>query len=145
MFGLAPGKIEIQLNKTNFKSGETIKGKLKLDLNKPVDARELRIVFRGEQERTEYFQGRRQTRTQVIHEFKLSLGGQQTYSSGEYEFEIQVPSIPAPKAPEGILGTVMNAASFLGGPSMRVKWFLDSSLDIPGGIDVSKKVQVSVE
>ncbi|MCK4491033.1 MAG: hypothetical protein KAU03_00310, partial [Candidatus Altiarchaeales archaeon] len=48
VFGLSKGDIEISLEKYNFSPGDTIKGKVSLKLKKPVNAKQLRLVFVGE-------------------------------------------------------------------------------------------------
>ncbi|MCX6801425.1 MAG: hypothetical protein NTZ73_04520 [Candidatus Diapherotrites archaeon] len=49
VFGFGEGKIEIQLPKQNYSSGELITGKLLLTLNSPKKARELRVALSGTQ------------------------------------------------------------------------------------------------
>ena len=43
----------------------------------------------------------------------------------------------------GFLGGLMKVARFMGG-GRNVRWFIEARLDIPWGIDVSKKVRVYV-
>ena len=87
----------------------------------------------------------RKTDRVIFHSFTLSLDGEKEYSGRtEYDFAINVPQNIAPKTPEGTLGTVLNVMQFASGNQKRIDWFLNASLDIPGGFDVSKLVQINV-
>lgn len=48
---------------------------------------------------------------------------------------------------EGGLGKAVQAAQMLGGFGMsaQTKWFVEGTLDVPGGRDISKRIQVSVQ
>jgi hypothetical protein len=159
MFGLGQGKIDIVIPKYNYATGDTITGTVKLDLKGQVHARELRLVFKGEQKTTSYSgsgvsmgsvrvgvgkQGK-STHVVVIHQFKLPLGGEKDYTSGEYPFEIAIPSsIQLAQRPDGVMGQVLGAAQFLAGATTSINWTLKASLDIPRAFDVSKTVQINV-
>ena len=151
MFGFGKGKIDLKLDKLNYRPGETIKGTLTLDLKEPVKARELRVVFAGLKKTTRsnvsFSQGASmssRSRSDFVHHFKMALDGEKEYIGGKYPFEIAIPSDLLSKGPETGLETAMKAIQFLGGMSSRVSWFVEASLDIPGGMDINKKVQVNL-
>ena len=153
MFGFGKGKIEIQLEKYNFCFGDTIKGKVILKMKQPVEAKGLRIALKGERKDTSYSgdfgSGRagmgQSTRTVNIFELKLPLDREKTYSGeSEHPFEIKIPKNIIPPKPKGVAGDVLSAVQLLSGRQTSIKWFLDASLDIPGGMDISKKVNVNI-
>ncbi|MEM0359885.1 MAG: hypothetical protein QXK06_00930 [Candidatus Diapherotrites archaeon] len=151
LFGLGKGKIELTLEKFNFSPGDTIKGRIVLSMNKPTKARGIKARLWGERTitRTSYYNSgpRTEKRNQIIFNFELPLDGEKEYSSGEYEFEIKVPNniLQSQQAPDGVIGELAKAAAFLGGSfASQPRWYLEAKLDIPGGMDVSKRVQINI-
>jgi len=91
-----------------------------------------------------------------IYEFKLPLDSEKEYSEGResYFFEIKIPAdimggIPQTPEVQGKLGQVLKAvqtAKVMTGAtkSSPIKWYLLAKLDIPGGLDISKKVDITI-
>ena len=153
MFGFGKGKIDIKPEKFNYQFGDTVRGKVVLDMKQSVEAKELRIILKGESKESRTgvgFSGgvkvsHSSGAAQTIFEFKLPLDGQKTYSGySEYDFEIMIPASAKPQELEGAMGDVVKAMRMLGGQKSHIKWYLNASLDIPGGMDVSKKVNINV-
>lgn len=153
MFGFEKGKIEIILEKVNFKPGETIKGKLILKMKKPTKAKELRVQFAGIKTtsssgvRIGSANNQKKPTTQVIHDFKMTLDGEKEYTDKEYEFEIAIPAGvlgAGGSLPEGTAGTAIKAMQFLAGSSTKINWFVQGTLDIEKSIDINKKIQINV-
>jgi len=153
MFGFGKGKLELQLEKFNFKPGDTISGTVKLLLKKPIQARQLRVVFYGVQATRNTGlslvgsnNNRNRNNSSIVHKFEMSLDGEKEYTGGEYTFSIAIPATLLDRGakPDGALGTALQAAQFLSGSVTNLKWFVESSLDVPMGLDVSKKVQVNI-
>jgi hypothetical protein len=163
MFG--KGKINIALQKSHYAPGDIISGDVALTLKKPVKAREVSISLIGEHKATQTGVGvggpmggggmsmSTTTRTVRIYDFKQQLDSEKEYSQGrEYHFEMKIPADTMsmrPLMPEGKLGQVLNvaqtAAAMTGAiPFQRIKWYLLAKLDIPGGLDVSKKVDITI-
>lgn len=143
VFGIGEGKIEIMPEKMNYSYGETVKGKVKLELKAPKKAKELRIMLTGE--RSAPSLGRRRgTERQTVHSFKLVLDGEKEYSSGEYDFEIKLPAMPTAKRPEGVAGTLTDVAQVLGAVPGPIRWYLDASLSMPMSLDITKRVQINI-
>ena len=95
------------------------------------------------------------TKTVRIYDFKQQLDSEKEYSQGgEYRFEIKIPADTLSMQPqisemEGRLGQVLKvaqtAATMTGAiPFRRIKWYLLAKLDVPGGFDVSKKVDITI-
>jgi hypothetical protein len=164
MFG-SKGKINITIQKTNYGPGDTISGNVALTLKKPVKAREVSISLIGEHKTTQTTPrvggttggGGMSTQTNIvrIYDFKQQLDDEREYSEGrEYRFEIKIPADilgmrPQISGQEGKLGQVLKvaqtAAAMTGAiPFQRIKWYLSAKLDVPGGLDISKKVDVTI-
>jgi hypothetical protein len=163
MFG--KGKINIALQKTHYAPGDIISGDVALTLKKPVKAREVSISLIGEHKATQTGLGvggpmggggmsmSTTTKTVRIYDFKQQLDSEKEYSQGrEYHFEMKIPADTMsmkPLMPEGKLGQVLNvaqtAAAMTGAiPFQRIRWYLAAKLDVPGGFDVSKKVDITI-
>ena len=159
MFG--KGKINIVIPKAHFVPGDTISGSVALMLKKPVKAREVSISLIGEQKTTQRkgMTGNQNMSTTTqrtrIYDFKQQLDSEKEYSQGqEYQFEIKVPADilnAKSQMPElgGKLGQglkIAQAAAAMTGaiPLQQTKWYLLAKLDIPGGLDIKKKVDVII-
>lgn len=165
MFG--KGKIDVAIQKNHYVPGDIISGNVSLTLKKPVKAREVSISLVGEQKTTQTTTGvggpmgsggidmSTTTKTVRIYDFKQQLDGEKEYSQGgEYRFEIKIPADTLSMRPqasdvEGKLGQVLKvaqtAAAMTGAiPFQRIKWYLLAKLDIPGGFDVSKKIDITI-
>jgi hypothetical protein len=159
MFG--KGKINIAIQKTGYNLGDTISGKVDLALKKPVKAREVSISLIGEQKTTQRKgmignQGMSTTTQTIrIYDFKQQLEGEKEYNQGhEYRFEIKIPAdilSAKPQVPElgGSLGQglkIAQAAAAMTGviPIQQTRWYLLAKLDIPGGMDIKKKVDITI-
>jgi hypothetical protein len=165
MFG--KGKINIAIQKSHYVPGDIISGNVSLTLKKSVKAREVSISLIGEHKATQTTPGiggamggggmsmSTTTKTVRIYDFKQKLDSEKEYSQGgEYHFEIKIPADTMSMRPqisevEGKLGRVMKvaqtAAAMTGAiPFQRIKWYLLAKLDIPGGFDISKKVDITI-
>jgi hypothetical protein len=159
MFG--KGEIHITIPRTNYAPGDTISGNVALTIKKPVKAREVSISLVGEQTTTRgggMIGGKdRPTTTERIriYDFKQQLDNEREYRQGrEYRFEIKIPAdilSMKPQMPEleGKLGQglkIAQAVTAMTGviPLQRTKWYLLAKLDIPGGLDIKKKADVTI-
>jgi len=146
------GKIDIAIQKFNHAPGDTISGNVALTLKKPVKAREVSISLIGEQWITttreeiyeETYRGmwghntEKSTAAQrvPIYESKQQLDGEREYVQGSeyYFFEIKIPADILNMRPQ------MTGAT----QSSPVKWYLLAKLDIPRGLDMNKKVDITI-
>ncbi len=172
MFGFDKGKINIIIQKTNYAPGDTISGDVALTLKKPVKAKEMSISLIGEEVTTGgggavgWGAGRTSssgagvmgggagsTRIERIYDFKQQLDSEKEYSEGrEYHFEMKIPADilgVGPQTPEGALGQVLKVAQTVATVTgatarKRLKWYLSAKVDIPGGLDISKKVDITI-
>ena len=165
MFG--KGKIDIAIQKSHYAPGDIISGNVSLTLKKPVKAREVSISLIGEHKATQTTPGvggpmggggmsmSTTTKTVRIYDFKQQLDSEKEYSQGgQYRFEMKIPADTMSMRPlvpeqEGKLGQVLRvaqtAAAMTGAiPFQRIKWYLLAKLDIPGGLDISRKVDITI-
>jgi hypothetical protein len=159
MFG--KGKIDIAIPRTNYAPGDTISGDVALKPKKPVKAREVSVSLIGEQKITRGGgitgdRGRSTTTERIrIYDFKQHLDSEREYSQGqEYHFEIKIPAdilSMKPQMPEleGKLGQGLKfaqaAAAMAGVISLQqTKWYLLAKVDIPGGLDIKRKVDITI-
>jgi hypothetical protein len=150
MFG--KGKIDIIIPKTNFAPGDTISGNILLTLKKPVKAREVNISLIGEQTTTSggITSSDRSKSTTRIYDFKHRLDGEKEYDKeAKYNFEIKLPADILSRQPQmpqvgGALGQGLKIAQAITGIGVWASWYLLAKLDVPGRIDISKKVQITI-
>ncbi|MFH1448661.1 MAG: hypothetical protein ABIG39_07400 [Candidatus Micrarchaeota archaeon] len=152
MFGLfkPAGKIEIQTDKMSYSFGEGVKGKITLGVDGTKNAKAVRLSLYAKRE-VPYTdsKGRRSKKTQIVHSFNTDLDGEHEYSgTKEYEFELKIPMQNEIKLPEGALGQIAGAAvavaQMTGMVPSQVRWYVKATLDVPGGRDASKEIQVNV-
>jgi hypothetical protein len=143
MFG-SKGKIDISVQRISYAPGDVIRGSVALTLKKPVKARELSISLIGQYgttqttprvelcpfgkmgEVTQYNDFKTTAKTVHIGAFRQLLDGESEYGrEREYPFEIKI---------QADIST-----------SPIVKWYLLAKLDIPGGLDISKEVGITIE
>ncbi|RME15852.1 MAG: hypothetical protein D6797_05755 [Bdellovibrio sp.] len=140
VFGIGEGRVEVMLDKDSYKPGEKIHGKVNLVLNKPKEARELRV--RLIQEVKERRGDKSYTRKDIIGE--VILGGKQEYSTSNYEFELTVPNIGGLKVDENSpVGMLKGALETFGVVPRRI-YYVEVSLDLPLSFDISKKVHINI-
>jgi len=144
VFGLGKGKIEVLLEKYNFSPGDTIKGRITLKLKKPIRAKALKVGLVGEKKTTQY--GTSSTSQSKTHffDFEMPLDGGKEYLEGDYNFEIKIPANVLQAQPGGAVGDIVKGIQLLSGKDVRISWHVIAKLDIPSGLDVSKKVQVNI-
>jgi len=150
MFG--KGKIDISVSKTNFAPGEKISGNVSLTLKKPVKGREASISLIGEQTTTRggFTSGEQSKSTQRIYDFKHRLDGEKEYDKEiKYDFEIKLPEDILSRQPQmpqvgGTLGKGLKIAQAITGMGVWSSWYLLAKLDVPGGMDISRKLQVTI-
>ncbi|MGB6873110.1 MAG: hypothetical protein WBE46_03040 [Dehalococcoidia bacterium] len=166
MFG--KGKINIAIQKTYYAPGDIISGDVALTLKKPVKAREVSISLIGEQLITSRQKesgwgiagggigysssSSAQAKRERIYDFKLPLDSEREYSEGrEYRFEIKIPAdipqMPKPEAKPGEARKVAQTVAAVMGLSRSspIEWYLLAKLDIPRGLDIMKKVGITIE
>ena len=146
------GKIDIIVSKTHFAPGDIISGKVVLTMKKPAKARETSVSLIGEQTTTRGGVASKDTSksTTRIYDFKQRLDGAKEYDREvEYDLEIKIPADILSRQPQmpqvgGALGQGLKIAQATTGAGMWTTYYLLARLDMPGGLDIKKKVQVTI-
>jgi hypothetical protein len=151
-------KITLLLEKYDYKPGEKIKGKIKLNLKKPILARKLEVKFIGRRVDKKSStsiaglasgsKGHHSTTSYTnIFDFSMPIDEEKEYQNQEYPFEIKIPEDILQNNPtlEGKLGQVSTAFRMIAGVSTRIDWIVHAQLDIPKKFDVkiSQKIILS--
>ena len=139
--GIGVGEVAIELDRYKLHPGESVKGTVKLALNEEVEADRLVVSLvgtrRGDGDDDETF-------FELTHE----LSGHDTYSGGEYEFDIQIPDdaiTPTPSS-EGFIGDLAKTVEALARGSKRpARWRVVAGLEIPWRRNLKSKVDITIE
>ena len=152
LFG--PDKITFTLEKFNYKPGENIKGKVKLNLKKPLPGRKLEISLIGKKKTTRRTSKGSQTHYETVYDFSIPISGEQEYHDGSYDFELSIPGdilyekSQRHRAQEqleekmGAAGTLISAVA-MGGTS-RIDWKVKAQLDVPKKLDIKKSQDIVI-
>ena len=118
------GTLGISLLKNSFMPGETVKGRVKLVLEKPVKARRFLISLRGEEwvdVRCGSGKSQRAKKEEIkIHNEEIDLSGERVYDYVEKDFQFKIPE---------------NAPPTIEGAGAGLRWLVHAKLDIPMGRD----------
>jgi len=150
VFGIGEGKVIITLPKSIYAPGETIRGKARLELNAPKQARALRLELYREEQRQASHMGaggvtHHSSSTQKIVEFSKPLAGEKLYTSGEeYEFELVAPvGTAALNLPASPITGIVSALATYALPVPR--YYVAVVLDLPMSKDISGRAQIQVQ
>lgn len=137
VLGIGEGSLSLFINGSQFHPGQSITGRVQLQLNEPKEARGLRIAFYGEVKR---HRGRH-THIERVYEARQQLSGERSYRSGEsFDFSLAIAPNALPPRIDGFFGGV---AEFFYSLS-PTRFFVDASLDMPNKFDINRKVQVQL-
>ncbi len=78
------------------------------------------------------------------YRFDMPISGEGTYTQGTKEFQMIVPQDVIKNELGGGLGTAVKALQMIGGGFSKTQYYLEAVLDVPGGFDVNKKVQITI-
>lgn len=154
LFG--PKKMVLNLERFDYKPGDTIKGTVRLQLKKPTNARSLDVGLIGRkiEHHSSYRsgmypgsnRGRNQNTTQyvTIYDFRIPLGSEQEYHEDMFPFEIKIPPtiLQGESHLQGNLAAAVNVLKTISGVSSRVEWMVVARLDLPMKLDVSASQKI---
>jgi len=150
VLGIGEGKITVTLQKSIFAPGETMRGKARLEIGAPKQARALRLELYREEQRSAQHMGaggatHHSSHRQKIVEFSKPLSGEKLYTPGEeYEFELVAPnaatSLSLPPSP---ISGIVTALASLAIPAPR--YYVAVVLDLPMSLDISGRVQIQMQ
>jgi hypothetical protein len=150
MFSFLKGTVDIDLENYNYKFGETISGKIILNLKKDFFANSISIRLIGEKKTISNYGNTRSSNKQRFFDLKIPLDGKKVYKKEEspikYEFKIDIPSDLKSNFPTGDLGkNIVGAINMIRGNTNTIRWFLFAKLDVSKSLfDISKKVQINI-
>jgi hypothetical protein len=152
--GIGRGKVRVELDQTRIAPGGTLRGRVHLALEEPVDAKRLIVVLRARQKIVTIGKqnGNRTVGTSHadVYEFTHELGGAQRYTAGAtLPFELVVPpdalelrAKSESKSP--LADAVRTVASALSPSAGPIEWQVVGMLEISWGRDLSSSVDVIV-
>lgn len=145
------GKIELQLVKTGFNSGEPVSGTVNLTTKKSLEMRRLFVALIGYEvtERRESDGDKRTDRDEIFRD-EVNLEEAQTVPAGfskSYQFAITAPgqdTIGNRGKGGGLLGGLsIGIGSLTLGNNRRLEWKVEARADLPG-VDLAKSKSVRV-
>jgi hypothetical protein len=140
IFGIGAGKMELQLDRFDFHPGEKLSGIAKLQVNEPLKARGVKVVFWAERPSSK-------NTTTIIYRREIVLDNSQQYMPNmpkSYNFELEIPVgiIFENNYGQGFFGSIMNLLQSMGNNNIR--WFVQAKLDLEMAFDVSATKQIRV-
>ncbi|HLC92116.1 MAG TPA: hypothetical protein VJH23_00215 [archaeon] len=148
MFGIGAGKIELTLAATNYQAGDTINGNARLTINSPIKARGVIATFWGERQSTSIRGGKSSSSKQILFKVEKILDGEKEYQKTSeplnYDFALQIPPNALHKIDAGndMMGRAFDVLQQFAQGNTR--FYVEAKLDVPFGIDVSKKIEVFI-
>jgi hypothetical protein len=150
--GIGRGSVKLELDRTRVAPGDTLRGRVVLDLPEPVDAKRLVVTLAAHQ-RTVSFErigARREpvaARSEVFH-FDQELAGARAFERGTTSFELVVPPDALDKqAPAGshpIADALRSVASVLSPSAGPIEWSVVARLEVAWGRDLSATVDIAI-
>ena len=144
ILGINAGKMELRLNGTSFRPGDTISGNSRLTLNEPIKARGVIIEFWAERQKRRG----KSSYTEIIFKEARQMDSEREYNPHEgpksYDFSFTVPGgiLSEQQFGSDLIGGVMGFMRDMG--NRGIKWFVAAKLDVPMAFDVSAKQAVFV-
>ena len=145
-------KLSINLEKNEYSPGETIKGIVELELEKPLKADILEVALIGAVIKTETRHSQHhfddqdymfdddepfETASPFFFSKKI-LDSEKEYTNFKYEFELKIPEEVHKEEPkfDGALVKLMKFSKKFGGRPPYIQWYVKAQLDVPLKIDL---------
>jgi hypothetical protein len=151
--GIGVGKVKVELEGHDFHPGDTIRGKVTVALDEDTDAKRLVVGLGGSRKKVSYSKGSdgrptQSTHDETVYELERELDGERSYRTGEYPFELVVPTDATSRpeiTTEGIVGDVARVVGAIASSGRTsITWRVFAFLDIPWKRNVKAAVDVSV-
>lgn len=146
-FGIGRGKTRIELEKTSFSAGETITGKLVIDIKKEVPTNYCDIKLYATQKQKTVIAGKKSYETVTIYEDKVRIAESRNYPQGFHvvNFEVKVPANVESDLMKSGFGQVIKTLGQVTGFAGKIKWFIKGHVDVPKAFDMrTKKIRLTV-
>lgn len=147
--GIGAGKIDLQLNGTNFASGDKVEGTATLTLNQDIKAKGVIAEIWGEREETSRgMNGQLQRRKVIVYKMESNLDAERMYAKSEspkaYKFSFAAPDVGGGgQGGGGMVSKILGAFGSLGGTGPII-WFVGVKVDLQLAFDISKRQQISI-
>jgi hypothetical protein len=144
--GIGVGSIELRTARSTYRLGQTIHGVVSLRLEEPTAASGLMVALRATRRRLVHAGQGSSYQDEVVHEFSVGLGGEETYESGEHPFAIELPrELDMRSEAGGVFGQAVAAArAFKSMTEAKLRWRLVVTLVIPWKRNLSKAFGINV-
>ena len=149
--GIGVGSIAIAPEHNRYCLGDTVRGSLTLELSEPTPARHLSVTLRATRKRLALENlgrrgGARRMETEVAFEHIIEVRGEQTFESGQFSFDVDIPTeIDPPVEIGGLLGDALRGAAALKSMTeSKLRWKLIATLEIPWKRNVQHEIDVAV-
>jgi hypothetical protein len=141
--------MELTLDKLNFSPGETIRGKVSINFNKPVKAKALKVVFEGQKVIPS---GKNSNRCQTVYRDEIILDRENEYMNNFYSFEMKIPDDIIEKMSNWIdekvpyewAKKIYTVSQNLGLMRAYDEYFIEVFLEIRGKIDIRDIIQIKI-
>ena len=141
--GIGVGSLDLMLIKHAFQPGETVHGRLVLNLEEPVEAKRLVVGVHATEERwTTNTQGQRERETRPRYRVERQRAGKGICRGGGYDFQLPLPGAPDAQRPDGILADVVRLVAAVARP--QLDWRVYAFLDIPWKANVKAGADITV-
>lgn len=150
------GKIEIELPKNGYSSGEEISGRVTLTTKKALQLNRMYVALIGyEIVETRERDGDRKTRRNEVYRNEVNILESQDIPAGlnqAYDFRMSAPGGQASPVGEmagmvagaiGTAATALNALGVMNSSTRRMEWKVEARADLPG-VDIAKSKKVRV-
>lgn len=143
ILGIGAGDIDLFLNRTVLKEGDSFDGRVSLKMKESIKARGVIVEFWAE--RTER-RGKSSVAVDIFRQ-SIKLDTEREYGLSEsrnYTFNFIVPQniLKKPKTEPGLINGIFNFVD--GNYNSGIRWFVSAKLDIQMAFDISKKVKLTV-
>lgn len=144
IFGIGAGRMELQLERNEFRPGETIVGTAKLQINEQLKARGVKARLWAERTR----RTGKHTYVDILFDREIVLDSAEQYSPGvpkayNFQFEIPIGVLSEAQFGQGVVGGAMGFLKDMANSGIR--WYVQAKLDLPMALDVSAKRQINVQ
>jgi len=148
LFHSKKGSVEIVLDKYNFTAGESVSGKIKLNVKSPFVSKHSFVRLFAQQKVRRYVNGKMQTSMSTVFDYKYPLEENKQFSVTEepleYSFDIKIPNNFNNPASGGVVGKVVNVINQVSGVG-AINWYLIAKVNVKGSIlNIKKKIKINV-
>lgn len=143
------GSIEIELDKTSFEAGETIKGSFRLVTRQAVEANKLTVALVADEViKRKDSDGDNETDTREVYRDEQVIEGKHLYEKGfdnTHDFELLVPGSGESSMDSSTMGQALQTVGSMMNMNRRyMEWSIEVCLDAKG-IDLSDSEKIYVK